>query len=245
MPVGYVDLHLHLLPGVDDGAKTVDESLAMARTLVSLGFSHAAPSPHHRDDHPSRDRALCAARLAELQAALNQAAIPLALELSAENYFLDDAFMNDISTPGAARTIGKSRVVLVEAPYNNPIPMLAELVFRMKIKGLTPLIAHPERCLEFERKGRAAEVVAKGALLQLDLGATIGRYGKTAQKLSEQFLKEDLYSVAATDLHSPVGAEAWLSASLSSLERLVGAAKLAALLETNPRQLLQGKAVVT
>jgi protein-tyrosine phosphatase len=241
--VGYVDLHLHLLPGVDDGAQTLDDALSMARTLVSLGFSQAAPSPHHRDDYPSRDRALCERRLAELAAALQLAQVPLALELSAENYFLDDHFLPDLSQPGATRTIGASRVVLVEAPYNTPVPMLSELVFRMKIKGLTPLVAHPERCLEFERKGRAAELVAQGALLQLDLGATTGRYGKLAQKLSAQFLEQNLYAVAATDLHSPVGAEAWLSASLTALERLVGAAKREELLEATPRQLLQGKVV--
>jgi protein-tyrosine phosphatase len=118
--------------------------------------------------------------------------------------------------------------------------MLADLVFRMKVKGVTPLIAHPERCFEFEKKGRAAEMVRAGALLQLDMGALIGRYGKTAEKLARQFLGEGLYAVAATDLHSPVNAKAWVSDSLKALEKAVGAKVFQGLVSSRPAALIEG-----
>lgn len=236
---GFVDLHLHLLPGVDDGSKTIDESLEMARALISLGYTHAAPSPHHRSEYASLDPALCARKLDEVKVALSAAGLFLELFKNAENFFLEETLMASLGTP-ASRTLGAGKVLLVEAPYQGPMPMLGSLVFKMKLKGVTPLIAHPERCFEFEKKGRAAELVQAGALLQLDMGALIGRYGKAAEKLARQFLEDDLYAVAATDLHSPVNAKAWVGESLKALEKAVGSKRFQTLVQARPAALLQG-----
>jgi protein-tyrosine phosphatase len=234
-----VDLHLHLLPGVDDGSRSLEDSVAMARALASLGYTTLAPSPHHRPEYASRDRALCDVKRGEVAAALSAAGLSLELHPNAENFFLDDALLADVAA-GTARTLGAGRVLLVEAPYQGPLPRLGDIVFRMKLKGVTPLIAHPERCMEFERKGRAAELVQAGALLQLDVGALIGRYGKTAERLARSFLDAGLYAVAATDLHSPVNAAAWVGESLEALQKAVGARAFEALTSATPRALLRG-----
>ncbi|MFO0596174.1 MAG: CpsB/CapC family capsule biosynthesis tyrosine phosphatase [Myxococcaceae bacterium] len=236
--MGFVDLHLHLLPGVDDGAKTLDDTLEMARALQSLGYDTLAPSPHARSEYASKDRALCETKLDEVRTALKTAGLALELHPNAENFFLEDALLPSVAQ-GQARTLGRGKVLLVEAPYQGPMPMLADLLFRMRLKGVTPLIAHPERCFEFEKKGRAAELVQAGALLQLDMGALIGRYGKTAEKLARQFLGEGLYAVAATDLHSPVNARQWVGDSLEALRKAAGK-NFSALVETTPRKLLEG-----
>ena len=239
LTMGYTDLHLHLLPGIDDGSKSIDESLEMARALISLGYSCAAPSPHHRSEYASLDATLCARKLEEMKQALAAENLALELHPNAENYFLEESLLTTLGTP-ASRTLGSGKVLLVEAPYQGPLPMLSQFVFRMKLKGVTPLIAHPERCFEFERKGRAAELVQAGALLQLDMGALIGRYGKAAEKLARQFLEEDLYAVAATDLHSPVNAKRWVGDSLEALKKAVGAKRFEALTDTRPAALLRG-----
>jgi len=233
--MNFVDLHLHLLPGIDDGAKSLEDSLEMARVLVKLGFTQAAPSPHARDEYASGDAALCAEKLKSTQEELSRAGIALTLHTNAENFFLEPTLF-----PSLSRTIGSGKVLLVEAPYQGPLPMLGDLIFRMKLKGVTPLIAHPERCFEFEGKTRAADAVGQGALLQLDIGSLIGRYGKTAEKLARKFLDAGLYWVAATDLHSPVGAEKWLSESLKALEKAVGAKAASQLLSERPAKLLSG-----
>ncbi len=235
--MGYVDLHLHLLPGVDDGSKTMEDSLAMARALVSLGYTEAAPSPHNRSEYASKARALREAKLEETRAALDAAGVPLLLHPNAEHYFLEDGFLSSLGT-AEARLLGTSRHLLVEPPYSGPVPMLADVVFRMQLKGVTPLIAHPERCFEFEKKGRAAELVQAGALLQLDVGALTGRYGKTPQRLARELLGQGLYAVAATDLHGPVGAEAWVGEALAALEKAVGPKAFRELVEDRPRALL-------
>jgi len=236
-----VDLHLHLLPGVDDGCKTMDDTVAMAKALVSLGFSVAAPSPHNRPEYASRETALT--RLEEVRAELGRQGIPLTLDVNAENSFLDETLLSALPTPESRRVGVAGKYLLVEAPYTAPLPQLPDVIFRMKLKGVTPLIAHPERCLEFERKGRAAEAVRSGALLQLDIGALIGRYGKGAQKLARQFLDEGLYAIAATDLHSPVGAEQWVRDSLEALQKACGASAFATLTDLCPRRILAGEPV--
>lgn len=232
MTSGFVDLHLHLLFEVDDGARSASDTLQMARALISLGFTEAAPSPHNRSEYPSHSAALVAGRLREVKDLLAKEGLALELHDNAENFFLDD----DLLANG--RKLGTGSHMLIEAPYTSSLPALREIIFQLQLKGITPLIAHPERCLEFEKKGRAAEMVGAGAKLQLDIGALIGRYGGTAKKLARQFLEQGLYEVAASDLHSPVNAEGWLGESIEALRKLGGDEGLQQLLSKNPRALL-------
>ncbi|HYH98153.1 tyrosine-protein phosphatase [Hyalangium sp.] len=236
---GLVDLHCHLLPGVDDGAKSLEDSLEMARALVDLGFSTVAPSPHARPEYAPRETVEL--RLAEVRAALEREAIPLTLGRNAENV-LDDAFLRSLGTP-AARMLGEGQYVLVELPYTTPVPALLDVLFRIRTKGVAPVIAHPERCLEFERKGRAAEAVRTGALLQLDVGALTGRYGGTPKKLARAFLEEGLYTLGATDLHAPVGARDWVGKALVELRARAGEQAFERLMRANPARLLAGEAL--
>jgi protein-tyrosine phosphatase len=235
---GHWDLHCHLLFGLDDGARSLEDSLEMARVLVELGFAGCAPSPHARAEYATREVAL--ARLSEVQAALSRQNIPLQLLPNAENAFLEPQFLQALDE-GTLRCLGTGKVVLIEAPYASPLPSLSDFIFRLKLKGYSPLIAHPERCLEFERKGRAAEVVQAGASLQLDVGALIGRYGGTAKKLAQSFLGDGLYAVAATDLHSPVGARDWLPRAFKALRTAAGEAEVERLLADRPERLLRGE----
>lgn len=237
---GFVDLHCHLLPGVDDGARTVDDSIEMARALVALGFSAVAPSPHNRPEYEGRDVAM--ARLAELREVFARENIPLELGLNAENFFLDERFVSGMGTD-EARLIGAGKYVLVEAPYTSPLPALTEIIFRVKLKGVTPVIAHPERCFEFERRGRAADAVQAGALLQLDIGSLIGRYGPVAKKVARTLLDEGLYAIGATDLHSPVGAKDWVGKSLKELRSRAGEQAYERMMGASPRRILRGESL--
>ena len=233
---GLVDLHCHLLPGVDDGARTLADSLAMARLLVEFGFTDVAPSPHNRPEYSPRAEA--DARLVEVRAALDSERIPLTLHPNSENYLFEERFFVSLGTP-EARLLGAGGYVLVEAPYRAPVPTLPDLIFRAKVKGVTPILAHPERCMEFERKGRAAEAVEAGAVLQLDVGSLIGRYGATARKLARNFLDQGLYAIAATDLHGPSGAKEWLERAFAELHRRAGEQAFRKLLSENPARALR------
>jgi protein-tyrosine phosphatase len=238
--MGYVDLHNHLLWDIDDGCETPAETLEAARLLVALGFSDVAASPHAIPELPSGDAEFTARRRAEAAALFAREGVPLALHANAENR-LDDEFLARADGPGR-RGIGETqRWALVEAPFQSGVPALADLVFLLRRKGISPLFAHPERCLEFERPGRAEEVVRLGGSLQLNLGALVGLYGKGAKRLAERFLGDDLYAVAATDLHQPAGALRWIGDALEALEKRAGKAALEKLCEESPRRILAGE----
>jgi protein-tyrosine phosphatase len=233
----YTDLHCHLLYGIDDGAKTAEESLAMARTLVALGFSAVATSPHARPQYPDADRV--AERRAEVKALLDGNGVPLVLHEGAEN-FLDGEFL-ERELSGRGRHIASTSYVLVELPFEAAVPALPDLLFRLRRKGVRPLIAHPERCVEFERSGRAEEAVRTGAALQLDVGSLTGRYGKMAKKVSRRLLDAGLYAVGATDLHGPVGAEKWVGEAMRAVRSAVGESGEKRLLGENPARILRGE----
>jgi protein-tyrosine phosphatase len=240
--MGLVDLHSHILWGIDDGCETPAETLTAARLLVELGFSDSAPSPHAVAGLPSGDPARAAARLVDVQELLQAEGVPLTLHRNAENR-LDADFFDRVEGDGR-RGIGPTqRWVLVEVPFDGAVPALPDLVFRLRRKGILPLFAHPERCLEFERPGRAAEVVRLGAALQLNVGALAGVYGKGPRRAAERLLDEGLYAVAATDLHRAEGAHEWLDEALAALERRAGTDGLERLMAVNPRLVLAGEEV--
>ncbi len=238
--MGYVDLHCHLLWGIDDGCRGPEEALEAARALVDLGYRDAAPTPHARSDFPSQDGDLCQGRFGELESLLQRERVPLRLHRAAEN-FLDDAFMERLGRGDARGFGGSGRYVLLELPFASAVPRLPDLVFRVKLKGHWPLFAHPERCAEFERPGRAEEVVRLGGALQLDLGALLGRYGREPRRLAERLLDAGLYAVAATDLHGPGEVRRWVAEAHRELSRRVGDEVAARLLGDNPRRVLGGE----
>ena len=236
----YVDLHCHLLWDLDDGCETPEQTLSAARLLVELGFSDAAPSPHAVAGLPSGDPSRAEARRGEAAALFAREGIALALHPNAENR-LDDEFLARAGGAGRRGIGATQRWVLVELPFRAAVPSLPELVFTLKRKGVSPLFAHPERCAEFQRPGRAEEVLRLGGALQLNVGALTGVYGRPVQRTAERLLDEGLYAVASTDLHRPDGVREWLDEALGELERRAGTAGLDRLLGDNPRRILAGE----
>lgn len=165
---GYVDLHCHLLPGVDDGARTPEDALEMARALVDLGFNAVAPSPHARPEFASAEA--CAEARATLETALAKAAIPLRLYSNAEHALVLDGFLEGLGTP-ASRPVNGGRYVLVEAPYQAPVPALPDLVFRMVRRGVIPCL--PTRSAARNSSGRG--VPPKWCALEPGCSWTWGR----------------------------------------------------------------------
>lgn len=232
-----VDLHCHVLHGLDDGAKTIEESLLMARRLFDVGFRTVVATPHA--GYASADEAR--ARQEELARRLEEAAIPLSLELGAENYFSPEFLADELA--GRGRHLGMSACTLVEIPFEGPVPALPEHVFRLRQRGIAPLFAHPERCIGFDDLDKSLRLAEQGARFQLDLGSLIGVYGSKARKSALRNLEAGLYSVAATDLHRmETTLFRGLEKALKALEAAAGADACDRLLARNPARLLEGGA---
>jgi protein-tyrosine phosphatase len=146
-----IDWHCHLLPGIDDGASSLDESIAMGRVLVEAGFSEIYCTPHCLYGAYDNTPAKVQEATRELQQAFCKAAIPLRLHPGME-YYLDEMFLRHLDN---LQPLGQSRLVLVEAPQQAHPELLRDFMFQLLRRKWTPVLAHPERC--------ALMNVAKGA----------------------------------------------------------------------------------
>jgi tyrosine-protein phosphatase YwqE len=196
---GITDWHCHILPGVDDGVQSFDDSLAILAEYERMGIERVWLTPHIMDDVPNSVEAL-KQRFAELKERYNG---HVTLKLAAEN-MMDKLFTERLEA-GELLPIGnKQNVLLVETSYFNP-PMnnLRRALERIKAKGYHPLLAHPERYNYLESMSEYEVLKEDGVMFQLNLLSLSGYYGKAAKEKSHRLLKMGCYDAYGTDLHSP------------------------------------------
>lgn len=207
-----IDLHLHILPGIDDGSSSLEESVRMAKRLSELGFKGAFCTSHYIADSPQAADNQTKNRLREkLQAELDKAGIKLKLLPGNEIYI--DPKMVDFLTTKKATCLGgdfnarkKNQHVLFELPFYAEVSYLRDIIFELKAKGLVPVLAHPERYLFIQKNKEAVfEIVKLGVKLQSNYGSIVGQYGGKAKKIIKFLLKNRLVSYLGTDIHRAEG----------------------------------------
>lgn len=204
---GYIDLHCHPLPGVDDGCRTADEGAQVLAGLARIGFRVVVATPHVRcptwDNRPETvapARAALEAAAGELRRA--GAAMP-EFHTAAEHLF-DDVTWERL-TSSEAMTYPGGRAALIELPYDT-LPMKLELrLWRLqKTHKITCVIAHPERCAPLAKSDdRLEELLGAKPMLQLDVMSLTGAYGTAAKEAARRWLSQGRYHLAATDTHKP------------------------------------------
>ena len=235
-----IDLHCHYLPGIDDGAQTLDESLALARAAVADGITHAVMTPHvHAGVFDNRigniERAVQA-----LRAALVQHGI--ALSISAGGEVRIGAELIEWLDAGDLPFLGRlngQRVMLLELPHGQVPVGAARFTAWLRKQGVLPLIAHPERNKDIMRKlAKLDPFIEQGCLLQVTAGSLLGSFGEPAQRRARELLdRGDIFAVA-TDAHNLVSRPPMLRAARAFIAHHAGAALAAALTHGNPRALL-------
>ncbi|WP_439862021.1 tyrosine-protein phosphatase [Pseudomonas sp. MBLB4136] len=231
-----IDLHNHLLPGIDDGAPDLDTSLALARVAVADGITHVVCTPHiHPGRYDNTPASIEAARL-ELVAALDKAQIPLRVAAAAEVRF-DMELMMGVSQ-GTIPFLGEwrgKRVLLLEFPHGL-VPFGAErLIGWLLQRDIVPMIAHPERNKGLMRSPEQLKpLLAQGCLLQVTAGAVAGHFGPAAEQLALNLLAEDVVTVIASDAHNLQHRPPVLSEGMQRAARIVGKAKAEALVNHTP-----------
>lgn len=207
-----IDLHLHILPGIDDGSGSIEESVKMARKLAGLGFNGVFCTSHYIADSPQVADNQTKNRLREqLQTELDKAGIKLKLMPGNEIYI--DPKMVDYLVKGKASCLGgelnnrsKHQHVLFELPFYAEVSYLRDIIFELKAKGLVPVLAHPERYLFIQKKKEVIfEIVKLGVKLQSNYGSIVGQYGGKAKKIMKFLLKNRLVSYLGTDIHRAEG----------------------------------------
>jgi len=193
------DLHSHVLPGVDDGAKDEAMSLAMMRAAVADGITHLAATPHHQNGRYRNERL----DVLEKVAALNELAAQNQLDLTVvpgQEVRLYGELLEDFSHD---KLVPFGRYLLIEFPTHQ-VPHYAErLFYEMQLSGLTPIIVHPERNVELlKRPERLVSFIEKGALVQVTAASVMGRFGKKIQKFTHQLFLADAVHIIASDAHN-------------------------------------------
>lgn len=235
-----IDLHSHILPGIDDGAKTLDVSLEMARIAVADGITVMACTPHiypgmYMNDGPGIDTAR---KL--LQDELDEAGIALKLVLGADVHLVPGLL--DGLRSGIVPTIHASRYFLLEPSHTTPPPRLEESVFNLVAAGYTPIITHPERLTWVEdHYPMFKRLISQGAWMQVTAGALLGNFGPRAKLWSERFVGEGHTHILATDAHSAGRRSPQLTPALSVAEQLIGATEARRLVYDRPLAILENR----
>jgi protein-tyrosine phosphatase len=194
-----IDLHSHILPGIDDGPATMEGSLDLARAAVAAGTRTIVATPHVNGDF-GIDAERIAAAHAEVTEAIAKAGIPLDVRPGAEIAIwrlvdLDDAELR-------ALALGGGPYVLVESPFSPVVGDFEPMVLDLQARGHRVLLAHPERCPAFQRDpARLRRLVDAGALVQLTAGSMAGAFGSTVRRFTVLLLREGLAHVVASDAH--------------------------------------------
>jgi protein-tyrosine phosphatase len=195
-----IDLHSHILRGIDDGARTLEDSLEIARAAVADGISAIAGTPHVRDDWPT-DAGVMEYRVAELNTELRQAGIPLEVRQGGE---IAIEWLARLPTDELRRfgLGGNPRYLLVETPYYGWPLGLADSLFSLRAEGITPVLAHPERNAEVQaHPERVAQLVESGVLVQVTAASVDGRIGRRAQETGLRLVREGIAHLLASDAH--------------------------------------------
>lgn len=194
-----VDIHSHLIPGIDDGAENLETSLQLIRRLQDLGYKRLITTPHVMSDLYPNTKADILGGLARLQHALREANIDMEIGAAAE-YYMDEHFEAIINSEEVLSLPGDR--VLVEMSFVTAPPNLYHNIFRLQTKGYKPILAHPERYLflknDFKQYNRLKEY---GCEFQLNALSLIGHYGKPVQEVAFKLLKNKLIDYLGTDLH--------------------------------------------
>lgn len=195
-----IDLHCHILPGIDDGAADLSVALEMARAFVSDGVTTVACTPHilpglyHNSGPQIRDA------VSRLQAEINAHGIDLQLTTGADVHIVPDLVAGLRS--GHLLSVADSRYVLVEPPHHVAPQRLDELMFQLMVAGYVPIITHPERLSWIKTHYAAIQgLFRSGVWMQITAGSLAGGFGKTAQYWAERMLDERCVHIIATDAH--------------------------------------------
>lgn len=199
IPDDYVDIHSHLLPGIDDGAKDPDHSLKLINSLRGYGFSQFITTPHILTGVWNNTREGILATEETTSALLKENGADMPFKAAAE-YLMDDTFLKLLKSSPLLTL--KDNHVLVEMSYLNPPLQLFDIIFELQIAGYKPVLAHPERYLFYHMKFDEYHRLKKaGCLFQLNLLSITGYYGEPVLKAAQKLLDSNMIDFTGSDAH--------------------------------------------
>ena len=242
MNQAFVDIHCHMLPGVDDGARDLEDALAMARVAVDDGITHMVLTPHQLGSFDHNEGDDLRRRAQALKEALAAAEIPLCVLPGAEAR-IEEGLVDQVRS-GRVLTLGDhGRHVLLELPHDIYFP-IDTLLEQFALLGITAILAHPERNGGILQKPQiVSQLVEAGCLMQVTAGSLVGTWGSHCQRLAHRMLIDGLVHFVSTDAHGPRKRRPLLGRAFDHARKLVGDHACAAMFYENPMRALLGQPV--
>ncbi|RJE48984.1 MULTISPECIES: tyrosine-protein phosphatase [unclassified Dehalobacter] len=236
-----IDVHCHLLPGIDDGAKGMDESLILARQLSKVGFQKVIATPHVLEGRRFLDPKVIREATVRLNLELEREGIPIEVLPGAENYIFPE--LPRYLKENKILTMADShKYLLFELPIQVLPSYTEQVIFELQVQGIVPVLAHPER---YGYLAEATELLVKwknnGVLLQVDLRSLEGLFGRGPLKLANWLLENGLVQLIGTDAHFAYHHEDRYKKALLYFSQRVGPQYFERYFKTNPQAILGGE----
>ncbi|MYL62254.1 tyrosine protein phosphatase [Bacillus hwajinpoensis] len=237
-----IDIHSHILPGIDDGAKSIEDSLAMARQAFNQGITKVVASPHNKNGTFDNAKSAILTDVQLLNKALQQEGIELKILPGQENRIYGE--LVEELTQGDLLTVNENGVyMLIEFPSSHLPRYANKILFDLQVQGIVPIIVHPERNREImENPERLYNLVKEGALSQLTGTSVTGKMGKKIQKFSFDLIQSNLTHFIASDAHNTKARPFDLGEALETVEKEFGISTRY-MLQENAEDMIMGRMV--
>ena len=234
-----IDIHCHILPGLDDGPADIESAVAMAQFASSCGITTIVATPHYLPGiyTPTSEAVLEA--LSNLTREIGARGIPLQI-LSGQEIHIEPEIVEKIASHFLL-TINFTNYFLLELPFSQIPQGAQEIIFRAKISGFTPIICHPERNVEIQHNCEIlTNLVESGALVQITGASLVGRYGEETQKTAKELLRKELVHIIASDAHEGETLIRDFLHAFECVSSLYGRSVADKLTRVNPESIIRG-----
>ena len=217
-----IDIHTHLLPGIDDGSESLDVSLQMARDAVADGVTHALMTPHHMNGSYVNHASDVIKLTADFQTELNNANIPLTVFPSQE-VRINGGLLSALDDGDILTTDEQGTYILIEFPSDDVPAFTMDMLFQIQQRGLVPIIVHPERNTRLMKEPQLLyDMVSRGAYAQVTASSYVGTFGKAVTAFSEDIIVNGLAHLFASDAHHIPGRKYKMTAAFDKLKAAYG-----------------------
>jgi protein-tyrosine phosphatase len=238
-----IDMHIHVLPGVDDGIKNSEDAVECCRLAAADGTSEIIVTPHMKEGFYLNERSRVLAAAAELQERLDREGVVLRVLPGSEVYFAPD-LVSGVRDGRLATLADGGRYLLLELPYTQHPVGVDETIFNLKVAGITPIMAHPERIRWFQEDlGRLDRAIRLGALSQLTTTSLTGGFGSKVEEIALEMVRRRMVHFLASDSHDRQYRPPRLSAAVARLTALAGEETARRAVQDHPLAVIRGEPI--
>ena len=237
-----IDFHTHIIPNIDDGSRSIDETIKLIKEAEAAGFDELILTSHYIENYyetdvPERDIWVNA-----ISDNLRSRGIETSIYLGNEIYITDNIM--ELLKNGKASTINNGCYVLFEMPFTEEPMNLYNVIYSMQENKLIPILAHPERYKFIQKEPEIVyELIEKGVLMQSNYGSILGEYGQKTQFIVRKFLENNMVHFLGSDVHRPNTIYPKIPDALKEIESIIGSEKLEKLTTINPKKVLDNKRI--